>query len=90
MNCMTLGKVCGKKGDRKLLKNGEIKKKEKIIRNVVESYRAAIQEQLKRLSNVCPSELFGLQPGVNFINVLRTNFSYQCPFWQLFLDTFQL
>jgi len=28
--------------------------------------------------------------GVNFINVLRTNFSYKRPFWQFFLDTFQL
>jgi len=28
--------------------------------------------------------------GVNFINVLRMNFSYERPFWQLFLDMFQL
>ncbi len=27
--------------------------------------------------------------GVNFINVLITNFSYERPFWQLFLETFQ-
>jgi len=34
--------------------------------------------------------LMKLTTGVNFINLLRTNFSYKRPFCQLFLDTFQL